>query len=324
MLDARPSLPVVWHEAYEADIGVHVFPTNKYRAAHDILVADGTISDSDIWRPDSASDEQVGLVHTPEYLARIRDDAFSVQDVMLLEVPYSPELREAMWLCAGGSILTGRLALETGLAVHLGGGFHHAFPDHGEGFCLVNDVAIAVRVLRGEGLIERAAVIDCDLHHGNGTAAVFADEPEVFTFSIHQEHNYPMWKPPSNLDLGLSDLTGDSEYLGLLEQHIPSILESHRPDLVFYLAGADPYKEDQLGGLSLTRDGLRHRDELVLRMAAEASAPVAVTLAGGYARRFEDTVEIHCETVRAARRQFGSRKFVTEPRHDRGAGEFPG
>lgn len=302
MADPGSSLPVVWHEAYEADIGVHVFPTDKYRAAHDILVADGTIAASDIRRPKAASDEQVALVHTPGYLSKINSDAFSWQDVMVLEVPYSPELREAMWLCTGGSILTGRLALEHGLAVHLGGGFHHAFPDHGEGFCLVNDVAIAVRVLKSEGLIERGAVIDCDLHQGNGTAAVFANEPEVFTFSIHQEHNYPMWKPPSDLDVGLADLTGDHEYLQHLERHIPSILESHRPDLVFYLAGADPYKEDQLGGLSLTRDGLRRRDELIFHLAVEADVPVAVTLAGGYARRFEDTVEIHCETVRAARR----------------------
>jgi acetoin utilization deacetylase AcuC-like enzyme len=303
MLDTGTSLPVVWHEAYEADIGVHVFPTEKYRATHDILVADGTISESDIRRPDSASDEQVALVHTPAYLTKIRNNAFTLQDVMLLEVPYSPELREAMWLTTGGSILAGRLALEHGLTVHLGGGFHHAFPDHGEGFCLVNDVAIALRVLRGEGRIERAAVIDCDLHHGNGTAAVFADEAEVFTFSIHQQHNYPMFKPASDLDLGLPDLTGDGEYLGFLEKHLPTIFDSHRPELVFYLAGADPYKEDQLGGLSLTRDGLRRRDELVFRMAADAGVPVAVALAGGYARRFDDTVEIHCETVRAARRQ---------------------
>jgi acetoin utilization deacetylase AcuC-like enzyme len=299
----RPPLSIVWHEAYEADIGVHVFLTTKYRAARDILIADGTISESDLLRPEPASDEQVALVHTPDYLAKILNDSFSWQDVMQLEVPYSPELRESMWLCAGGSILAGRLALEHGLAVHLGGGFHHAFPDHGEGFCLINDVAIALRVLKGEGLIERAFVIDCDLHHGNGTAGVFADEPEVFTFSIHQQHNYPMWKPPSDLDLGLPDLTSDAEYLDLLQKHIPPILENHRPDLVFYLAGADPYKEDQLGGLSLTRDGLRRRDELVLRMVAEAGVPIAVTLAGGYARRLEDTVEIHCETVRAARRQ---------------------
>lgn len=298
--------PVVWHEGYEADIGPHVFPTLKYRAARDALVRDGTIGEEDIVRPEPVLDEHVALVHTPSYLDKIRNDAFSVHDIMTLEVPFSPGLREAMWLCAGGSILAGRLALGGGLAVHLGGGFHHAFPDHGEGFCLINDVAIALRVLINEGKIERAAVIDCDLHHGNGTAAIFSEDPRVFTFSIHQQHNYPAWKPPGDLDLGLLDGVGDGEYLELLQQHVPRILEHHRPDLVFYLAGADPYKEDQLGGLELTLDGLRRRDELVFRAARDAGTPVAVTLAGGYARRFEDTVEIHCETVRAARRQFES------------------
>ncbi|KPK81235.1 MAG: hypothetical protein AMS25_07330 [Gemmatimonas sp. SM23_52] len=296
-------MPIVWHQGYEADIGLHVFPTRKYRAARDRLIGEGSIAETDIRRPEPVSDAQVALVHTPQYLQKIKYSEFSWQDVMILEVPFSPELREAMWLCAGGSILTGRLALEHGLAVHLGGGFHHGFPDHGEGFCLINDVAIALRALRREGLIERAVVLDCDLHHGNGTAAIFTDEPEVFTFSIHQQHNYPMWKPPSDLDLGLRDGTGDEEYLGLLEAHVPRILEDQRPDLVFYLAGADPYKEDQLGGLSLSREGLRRRDELIFRLTGAAGVPVAVTLAGGYARRFEDTVEIHCETVRAARRQ---------------------
>jgi acetoin utilization deacetylase AcuC-like enzyme len=189
--------------------------------------------------------------------------------------------------------------------VHLGGGFHHAFPDHGEGFCLIHDVAVAIRVLRREGRIERALVLDCDVHHGNGTAAIFADEPEVFTFSIHQERNYPGWKPPSDLDLGLDDGTGDEAYLTLLEHHVPRILERHRPDLAFYLAGADPYREDQLGGLGLTLEGLRRRDEFVLRRLAEARVPVAIALAGGYARRGDDTVEIHANTVRVARALLG-------------------
>jgi acetoin utilization deacetylase AcuC-like enzyme len=292
--------PIIWHEGYEVDIGPHVFPTLKYRAARDQLVQEGTIAEGDIQRPQPASDRHVSLVHTPAYLNKIKTGAFERQDVMLLELPFSPELREAMWLCTGGSILAGRLALERGRAVHLGGGFHHAFPDHGEGFCLVNDVAIAVRALMHEGLIERAAVIDCDLHHGNGTAGVFRDEPEVFTLSIHQQNNYPAWKPPSDLDFGLADGTGDEEYLALLEQHLPVVLARHRPELLFYLAGADPYEHDQLGGLRLTLDGLRRRDELVFELAEAAKVPVAVTLAGGYAWRFEDTVEIHCGTVRAA------------------------
>jgi acetoin utilization deacetylase AcuC-like enzyme len=301
----RPStLPVVWHPAYEVDIGPHVFVTRKYRAVRDRLVREGTISEErDLRRPEPATDEQVATVHTPEYLEKIEGNGFSPQELLTLEVPFSAELREAMWLCAGGTILTGRLALEHRLAVHLGGGFHHAFPDHGEGFCLINDVAIAVQVLRREGVVRRPIVIDCDLHHGNGTAAIFRDESDVFTFSIHQEHNYPAWKPASDLDLGLDDGTGDEEYLALLERHVPEILDRHRPDLAFYLAGADPYRDDQLGGLDLTLNGLRRRDELIFRFLAEAGVPAAVTLAGGYAVRFEDTVEIHCGTVRAARRR---------------------
>ncbi len=303
MSSAPKSLPIIWHEGYEADIGPHVFPTLKYRAARDRLIREGTILEADILRPEPASDEQVALVHTPHYLEKMRTGGFTRQDEMALELPFSEELRDAMWLCAGGSILTGRQAVERGLAVHLGGGFHHAFPDHGEGFCLINDVAIALRALMREGNIERAMVIDCDLHQGNGTAAIFGDDPDVFTFSIHQQNNYPIWKPPSDLDLGLPDRVGDAEYLALLEKHIPRILEDHRPGLAFYLAGADPYRDDQLGGLNLTLDGLGQRDELILQTLSAAGVPTAAVLAGGYARRFDDTVEIHCETVRAARRE---------------------
>lgn len=300
---SRPgSLPVVFHERYEVDIGPHVFPTAKYRLVRDRLLEEGTVTEADLLRPEPAADEQVAWVHTPEYIRKIKSGDFSLHELFLLEVPFSPELRDASWICAGGSILTGRQALERGIAVHLGGGFHHAFPDHGEGFCLVNDVAIAIRALRREGAIDRAVVIDCDVHHGNGTAAIFAGEPEVFTFSIHQEQNYPAWKPPGDLDLGLADATGDAEYLSLLEEHIPRVLERHRPDLAFYLAGADPYCEDQLGGLGLTRDGLRRRDERVFALLGQAGVPCAVVLAGGYARRQADTVEIHSETVRAAGR----------------------
>jgi acetoin utilization deacetylase AcuC-like enzyme len=186
--------------------------------------------------------------------------------------------------------------------VHLGGGFHHAFPDHGEGFCLINDVAVAIRMLRRDRAVGRVLVVDLDVHQGNGTAAIFATEPEVFTFSMHQENNYPAWKPPSDLDLGLEDGVEDEEYLGLLERHLPDILDNHRPDLVFYLAGADPYAEDQLGGLSLTLDGLRRRDAAVFLSCRQVGTPVAVTLAGGYARREADTVAIHVATVQESLR----------------------
>lgn len=296
----EPRLPVVWHEAYEVDIGPHVFPTRKYRLVRDRLIAKRTIGASDVVRPDPATDEQVGLVHTTEYLNEIRTGTLSVADQLTLEVPFSPALRNAMWLCAGGSTLVGQLALRHGIAVHLGGGFHHAFADHGEGFCLINDVAIAVRVLLREGVIERAAVIDCDVHQGNGTAAIFAPDASVFTCSFHQERNYPAWKPPSDLDVGLDDGTGDEEYHALIDEHIPSILAEHRPEVIFYLAGADPYRQDQLGGLGLTMQGLHERDRKIFRYARDAGVPVAVTLAGGYAIHQADTVEIHCGTVSAA------------------------
>lgn len=302
------SLPVIWHEAYEVDIGPHVFPTTKYRLVRDRLLEEGTIATWDLLRPEPATDDAIALVHTADYVRKIKTGALTLEEQLVLEVPFSSPLRQSAWLCAGGSILTGRLALERGLAVHLGGGFHHAFPDHGEGFCLINDVAIAIRALGREGAIRRAVVIDCDVHHGNGTAAIFARDPDVFTFSIHQERNYPAWKPPSDLDVGLEDGAGDAEYLAALEQHIPAILERHRPELACYLAGADPYEEDQLGGLGLTLGGLGRRDQLVFELCGRAGVPVAVALAGGYARRLADTVEIHCGTVRAAKRQLATRQ----------------
>ncbi|MBI3982781.1 MAG: histone deacetylase [Gemmatimonadetes bacterium] len=293
-------MPVVWHEAYEVDIGPHVFPTAKYRLIRDRLLRERTVAPDDIRTPPPASDEELGLVHTPEYLDKIRNDRLNLAERMTLEVPFSPALREASWLCAGGSILTARLARETGAAVHLGGGFHHAYPDHGEGFCLINDFAVAIRALQRSGEIHRAAVIDCDVHHGNGTAAIFADDVSVFTFSMHQENNYPAWKPPSDIDVGLEDGAGDAEYLAALEAHLHGAIARHRPDFVWYLAGADPYEEDQLGGLGLTMTGLKRRDELVLGWCRGNGIPVAVALAGGYARRQDDTIEIHCNTVRVA------------------------
>ncbi|GBD32498.1 Acetoin utilization protein AcuC [bacterium HR33] len=294
-------LPVVWHEAYEVDLGDHVFPTPKYRLVMERLLQEGTIKEEDVIKPGPAPDQAIARIHHSDYIAKIKNGTLSPLEVTLLEVPFSPSLRESAWIAAGGTILTGELALERGLAVHLGGGFHHAFPDHGEGFCLINDVAVAIAELKARGVVRRAAVIDCDLHQGNGTAAIFAKDPSVFTFSIHQENNYPARKPPSDLDVGLPDGAGDETYLAALRRHIPDILERHRPDLVFYLAGADPYREDQLGGLNLTMEGLRQRDLLVLEACRSRNLPVAVTLAGGYARKLSDTVEIHCNTVRAAR-----------------------
>ena len=297
-------LPIVFHPAYEVDIGTHVFPTRKYRLVSERLREEHTIARDNIKQPTAVSDDDVALVHTAEYIEKLRRGSFSAQEELLLEVPFSSELRDAMWLCAGGTLLTAALALERAVAVHLGGGFHHAFPDHGEGFCLVNDVAVAIGVLRRDNLVDRVLVIDLDVHHGNGTAAIFADEEAVFTFSMHQEQNYPAVKPPGDLDIGLEDGTDDVTYLRKLETHLPDIISDHRPDIAFYLAGADPYIQDQLGGLNLSIEGLKKRDELVFDYLRGAVVPVAVTLAGGYALNHDDTVEIHCNTVRAARKVY--------------------
>jgi acetoin utilization deacetylase AcuC-like enzyme len=304
MTDATPlppRLPVIWSPRYEVDIGAHVFPTLKYRLVRDRVLDERLATSEDLVEPSPATREELALVHTGAYLDKVFSGAFTTIDVMRLELPFSEHLREASLLCCGGTILTGERALERGVAVHLGGGFHHAFAGHGEGFCLLNDVAVAARVLQDRGRAERVAVVDLDVHHGNGTAAIFTDDPSVFTFSMHQEWNYPAEKPPGDLDVGLENGTGDEAYLDLLRKHLAGILSSHRPELVLYLAGADPYREDQLGGLALSLEGLRERDRTLFSMSREAGAAVAVVLAGGYARDTADTVEIHVNTVREAR-----------------------
>lgn len=290
----------IWSPEYEVDIGPHVFPTRKYRFVKERLVAEGILEESDIVHPAPATEEQLARVHTTEYLRKIREDDFSEAERLQLEVPFSAALREAMVLCCGGTIECGRRALAEGVCVHLGGGFHHAFAGHGEGFCLLNDVAVAARSLLDEDAAERVAVVDLDVHHGNGTAAIFADDPAVFTFSMHQENNYPALKPSGDLDVGLPDRISDDDYLAMLELRLARILDRHAFDVVFYLAGADPYREDQLGGLGLTLDGLRTRDRLVLSACRRRDVAVAVTLAGGYAFDTDDTIEIHCNTVREA------------------------
>lgn len=293
-------MKVIWSPRYEVDIGAHVFPTRKYRLVRDRLLEQGVVEPDDVVEPEPVDEEGLARVHTAEYRRKIHRDAFTQAERWRLEVPFSAELEAAMRLCCGGTILAGRQALEDGAALHLGGGFHHAYADHGEGFCLYNDVAVAAAGLLALGEVERVAVVDLDVHHGNGTARIFADESRVFTFSMHQEANYPADKPPSDLDVGLPNGVGDADYLELLETHLTRVLEDGRPDLVLYLAGADPYREDQLGGLGLTRDGLRSRDRRVFSMAGQRGVPVAVTLAGGYARRTDDTVEIHAATVEEA------------------------
>lgn len=278
----------------------HVFPIEKYRLVHHQLTTEGTLRADEVVEPSPVADEDVLLVHQPSYVERLRDMARQGLGFLTIDTPVTADILRAVWLGTGGTILAGRLALRRGIGVNLCGGFHHAFPDHGEGFCYINDVAIVIRRLQREGLIERAAVIDCDLHHGNGTAFIFSGDPTVFTFSIHEEDNYPLVKPPSDIDVGLNAGTDDETYLSHLRRHVPTILENHRPDLVVYLAGADPYRHDQLGRLGLTMEGLKQRDTFVLTCARASNVPVCLVLAGGYAYDTRDVVEIHCNTVRTA------------------------
>ncbi|MFZ0037045.1 MAG: histone deacetylase [Candidatus Acidiferrales bacterium] len=296
-------LPVklIYHDRYDLNLGAHVFPSQKYRLVHDALLAEGFADASDFLAPDPATDEEVLLVHSREYVRKLKTGMLTYTEKLRMEIPYSLELIEACWLAAGGSILAGRCALKDGWAANIGGGFHHAYPDHGEGFCVLHDVAIAIRRLQFDRAIETAMVIDTDVHQGNGTAAIFGGDPTVFTISIHQENNYPYPKPPSNVDINLEDGVEDDDYVAILEKNLSQAFEEFQPNLIFYIGGADPYREDQLGGLALSLDGLKRRDELVFDYARRLKIPLAITLAGGYARRVADTVRIHVGTILAAR-----------------------
>jgi acetoin utilization deacetylase AcuC-like enzyme len=292
---------LVYHDRYDLRLGSHVFPSQKFRLIHDRLIEGGIAAPEDFLSPVPATDADILRVHSQDYVYKLTHGSLSREEILRLEIPYSKELIEACWLAAGGSILAGRRALQDGWAANIGGGFHHAYPDHGEGFCVIHDVAVAIRRLQFDRAIERAMVVDTDVHHGNGTAAIFAGDGTVFTLSIHQENNYPYFKPPSNIDIDLRDGVGDDEYLSLLEKHLAKAFHDFSPQLLFYVAGADPYREDQLGGLALTMDGLARRDALVYDYAQRNGVPVASALAGGYARSVADTVSIHIGTILAAR-----------------------
>ncbi len=292
---------LVYHPGYDLNLGDHVFPSQKYRLVRDRLLQEGFAEPKDLIEPAAAPEDDLLLVHTADWIGRLKTGTLTFHDILRLEIPYSRKTIEAFWLAAGGTTLAARLALRDGVGFNLSGGFHHAFPDHGEGFCAVHDVAVAIRRLQREGMIERALVVDCDVHHGNGTAAIFGGDLRVFTISIHQYNNYPAIKPPSNIDIHLPDETGDEEYLERLRAAYVPACSEFRPQLVAYVAGADPYYQDQLGGLSLTMEGLRARDRLVIATALLNKSPVFVTLAGGYAIEVEDTVTIHVNTAKAAR-----------------------
>ncbi len=291
---------VVYSSRYHLDFGAHVFPTEKYRLVAARVARDGVVPGGFV-EPVPASWDELALVHTPAYLDALAHGTLTPDDLARLEIPCSPAIVEGFRLMTGGTITAARLALDgrDRVAVHIGGGFHHAFAGHGEGFCMFNDVAVAIREAQQARRAVRAAVVDLDVHHGNGTASIFAGDPRVFTLSVHDEANYPEVKPPGSLDIGLARGSGDADYLGCLDGALTRVLE-HLPDVLFYLAGADPYGDDQLGGLAVSRAGLRRRDRLVFDAARSAGVPIVVVLAGGYARHLEDTVAIHAATVEEA------------------------
>jgi acetoin utilization deacetylase AcuC-like enzyme len=298
-------VPIIYSDLYYVEIGDHVFPTSKYRILRKRLDSEEFVKDKfEIHSPVTAKNEEVLTVHTKEYINKLKNGTLSPDEIFKMELPYSPEIGEAAFMTCGGTITTARMALERDSAIHLGGGFHHAFPDHGEGFCVLNDVAVSIRTLQSEGAIKKALVVDCDLHQGNGTAFIFRKDPEVFTFSIHQENNYPIMKPKSDMDIGLRDWTGDKVYLEHLNDNIPKIISAFKPEIIMYLAGADPYEGDQLGNLRLTKKGLRERDNFICTQARNFGVPIAITLAGGYAVNREDTVDIHYGTVEECIRVF--------------------
>jgi acetoin utilization deacetylase AcuC-like enzyme len=291
---------LVYHDGYDLNLGDHVFPSQKYRFIHDRLLLERFAAAEDFVGPEAAVDEDILQVHEPGWVRRLQTGTLTYHEILQLEVPYSRQLVKAFWLAAGGTILSARLALEHGIGFNVGGGFHHAFAGHGEGFCAINDIAVGIRRVQRDGRIERAMVVDCDVHHGNGTAAIFAGDASVFTLSIHQFNNYPAEKPPSSLDIHLADGVGDEEYLHRLGDGYRSALSMFHPQAVVYVAGADPYCEDQLGGLALSFEGLRERDRLVIWTALHNRIPVAIVLAGGYAMNVQDTVTIHTNTARVA------------------------
>jgi acetoin utilization deacetylase AcuC-like enzyme len=290
-----------YHPGYHVPFPAsHPFPISKYPLLKDLILADGTIESADLVTPEPLDLESLALVHTPEYLAKLEGRGLSAAEQRLLGIPWSDALWTRSRLAAGGTLIAARVALAEGLAANLAGGTHHAFADHGEGFCVLNDVAVAIEKLRAEGRIERAAIVDLDVHQGNGTAAIFESVEQVFTFSMHGERNYPLRKMRSSLDIPLGDGAGDEEYLSVLARHLPFVLDQARADITFYLAGVDVAAGDRYGKLSLTEEGIRRRDRCVIETVRFRGTPLAIVLGGGYAPTRTRTAELHALTFREA------------------------
>jgi acetoin utilization deacetylase AcuC-like enzyme len=278
----------------------HKFPMAKYSGLRERILAEGIVQPGDLHEAPAAAWSDIGLVHTPAYVEAVASGTLPRDAQRRIGFPWSAQMVERSRRSVGATVAAARVALEEGVAANLAGGTHHGFADRGEGFCVFNDVAVAARVLQRDGEARRIAVVDLDVHQGNGTAAIFAGDDTVFTFSMHGEKNFPFRKETSDLDVALADGTGDDEYLDRLRQHLPAVLNRHEPDFVFYLAGADPYEGDRLGRLKLTIAGLRSRDEIVFEACRAAGLAVTVTMSGGYAHDINAIVTIHANTIREA------------------------
>ena len=294
---------VLFDPSADLGLGAHVFPGEKYALIARWLRDEGIAVAADFVVPRRATDVELLRVHTAEYLEKVKTGTFTEFEAHTLEVPWSPTLAEAFLVAAGATVEASALARRDGCAVTLSGGFHHAFPDHGEGFCLIHDVAVAIEAQIASGAARRVAIVDLDVHQGNGSAAIFRERQDVFTGSVHQEWLYPSWKPPGTVDIGLPTGARDHAYLEAVDELL-TLVRRFEPDSIYYVAGADPYEHDRLGGLKVTMQGLADRDERVFDTALELGVPVVVTLAGGYAEDTGDTVEIHGNTVRIAGRVF--------------------
>ncbi len=297
-------LPVIYSEKYLVELGNHIFKTNKYRLIKEKIMKERLHKNVDFIEPEPASDDALYLAHQKDWVEKLKTGTLSLHELYRLEIPYSDELLRMALLSVGGTILACKLAIENKISFHIGGGFHHAYHGHGEGFCALNDIAVGIRVAQRENLMERAMVVDCDLHQGNGTAKIFEADSAVFTFSIHQEDNYPVPKERSSFDIGLYSGDGDIEYINALKENLPKIYREFQPQLIVYVAGADPYELDQLGGLKLSKEGLKERDRIVIEEASNLSIPVAIVLGGGYSYDVNDTVEIHFSTFLQAMKIF--------------------
>jgi acetoin utilization deacetylase AcuC-like enzyme len=283
----------------------HRFPIQKYVLLREAVLAADLVAPENLLVPQPATDEQILRAHDDNYLERVKTGQLTPKETRRIGLPWSPELVARARCSVGGTIGACRAALRFGIAVSLAGGTHHAFRDHGQGYCVFNDSVIAARTMQAEGQVQRVAIVDCDVHQGNGTAAILADDPMIFTFSIHGARNFPFHKEQSDLDVELEDGTEDADYLEALQAGLARALELADAELVIYLAGADPYAGDQLGRLALSKEGLARRDRLVLELCRGTGLPLATVMSGGYGRQIEDTVDIHLATVRIAAEMAG-------------------